>query len=99
MSIIYKNYIILNIEKSRDRNHRYDCILYNHSLKNTIRLHVANKSIFIYKDNTKIKFYANSKYYKVSNNIKDKENYIRRNRKNILSGLTKEYIEYKYFFK
>jgi len=97
----YKNYIILNIEKSRDRNHRYDCILHDTKTKNNIRLNIANKSINIYKDNTKIGFYNKSttKLYKPTHNIKDKNDFIRRNKNKILSGLTREYIEYIYFFK
>jgi hypothetical protein len=101
MSKIYdhKTNFIISIEKSRNRNYRYDAIIYNSTDGKKERVEFGNKGSPIYSDHTNIGYYKNNTKYKATGKVTDKENYIRRNRKMILSGLTKEYIEYRFLYR
>jgi ribosomal protein L31 len=101
MSISYnhKTHFILGVEKSRNRNYRYDAIIYNSIDGKKHRLEIGNKAHPIYTDNSRLGYYKYNTKYKATGKIKDKENYIRQNRKAILScNLCKQYLEYRFFF-
>lgn len=101
MTTIYdhKTNLILGVEKSRNRNYRYDVIIYNTLKNETFRIEIGNKAFPIYNDNTKIAYYKHNTIYRATGKIEHKENYIRQNRKAILScKISKQYLEYRFFF-
>ena len=94
----HKTHFITKIGLSKNYSFRYEATIYNSITGENEVLCFGNKGQKIYSDRTKIGFYTNSKRYRATNDPKDKERFIMKNRKMILSGLCKEYIEYRFLY-
>jgi len=97
----FKTSYISNITLSINRNYRYDAIIYNVTDEKKYRIHFGNKGQNIYNDKTNIKFYkkdGNARNFKATDDIKDKNKFLRNHFKNLKMGINEDYLNYRFLY-